>query len=141
MKRLLLLLITTLSFITFSHAPTIEIEEDEPGYIFVQAGFSNGESAYNLPVIVVQDKNYNGAYKTWEGKLILFEGVFDEDGSIVLPKPKTKKYTVIFNGGVGHVTEKKGIPLKKEEKDAWEKAIKEDEILGEWKDIYTGKVK
>lgn len=141
MKKILLLIFTIFSFVAFSHAPTLEIEEDEPGYIFIQAGFSNGESAYNLPVIIVQDKNYNGEYKTREGRLVLFEGLFDEKGEILLPKPKAKKYIVIFDGGLGHEIEKNGIPLKNEELDAWKEAIKKDKILGEWKELYTGKVK
>lgn len=141
MKKILVILITLVSFLAYSHAPTLEIEEDEDGYIFVQAGFSNGESAKGLPIIIVQDKNYNGEYETREGKLVLYKGVFNDKSEIVLPKPKAKKYIVIFDGGVGHVIEKKGIAIRQDEVEAWKMAIKKDTMLGEWKDLYTGKVK
>lgn len=141
MKKLLLLILTTLSSVLiFAHAPLLDIQDDK-GLIYLSGGYSNGESAAGTDIIIVKDKNYNGTEETYDGKLVIFKGVLDKDGQLVLPKPKVNKYIVIFDGGPGHVKEVKGPKLNDDEKDAWQKAIDNDKLLGVWKSKWLGEVK
>lgn len=141
MKKFLVLILSVFaSLLLFAHAPLLDVNEGEQGYIIIQGGFSNGEDATGVLIYVLKDKNYNGTEEAYEGKMKIFEGNLEKGGELVLPKPKGK-YIVVFDAGPGHVTEKKGPKLTDAEKDAWKKAIDSDTKLGKWKDKYIGNVK
>lgn len=141
MKKFLVLILSVFaSLLVFAHAPLLDVNEGEQGYIIIQGGFSNGADATGVLIYVLKDKNYNGTEEAYEGKMKIFEGNLEKGGELVLPKPKGK-YIVVFDAGPGHVIEKKGPKLTDAEKDAWEKAIDSDTKLGKWKDKYIGNVK
>lgn len=134
MKKILLFLISMFSLVIFAHEPLLMVEDQKNAYILISGGYSNGESAAGTPIYILKDKLYNGAEETFDDKLVIFKGALNEKGELLLPKPKTSKYIVIFDGGVGHITNEKGPKLTKEEAALWEEAMKKDTILGSWKD-------
>lgn len=141
MKKFLILILSIFtSFLVFAHAPLLDVNDGEQGYVIIQGGFSNGQDATGTRIVIVKDKNYNGTEEAYDGKMIIFDGYLEKGGELVLPKPKGK-YIVIFDAGPGHVIEKKGAKLTDSEKEAWQKAIDSDTKLGKWKDKYIGNVK
>lgn len=81
----------------FAHSPLLSVEANSDGTLYVEGGFSNGSSAAGVK-LYLKDK------ETGE---VLWEGVFPENGSIILPIPNAP-YTVTFDGGPGHLITKDG---------------------------------
>lgn len=141
MKKFLIFILSIFtSIVIFAHAPILDINDNNDGFVYITGGFSNGESAAGTLIEIVRDKNYNGTEEARDGKMIIFRGELDKNAELILPKPKGK-YIVIFDAGPGHVLEKKGPKLTDEEKEKWEKAIASDKKLGVWLDKWTGKIK
>lgn len=141
MKKFLIFILSIFtSIIIFAHAPILDINDNNDGFVYITGGFSNGESAAGTLIEIVRDKNYNGTEEARDGKMIIFRGELDKNAELILPKPKGK-YIVIFDAGPGHVLEKKGPKLTDAEKEQWEKAIAADKKLGVWLDKWTGKIK
>lgn len=137
MKKILTFLFSMVfSVAIFAHAPLISVDDNEDGTVYVEGGFSNGESASGIKVIVVKDVPYNGPEDTFKGKEIIFETKFGEDSSITFPKPATPKYEIYMNAGEGHIIGKKGPKLEEKEKKEWEKVIKEFDY-GDWQESMT----
>lgn len=112
MKKILLIIATLLSsLLLFAHAPLLDVEDHNDGYIYLYPGFSNGAPTDDVELIVVKDKNYNGTEEAREGKMIILHSTFGKmglkNGEVKLPKPNVGKYLVIFDAGPGHVLEKK----------------------------------
>lgn len=140
MKKTSVLFFVVLASMTmlFAHAPLLLVEDNGDGTIYIEGGFSNGEDAEGMPIIVVKNVPYNGPDETFKGKLIIFKCNLLEGASIIIPKPATKRYEVYFNGGEGHVKGVQGPALKKNEIKAWEKVIDEFDF-GDWEDFMLEK--
>jgi len=93
-----------------------------------------GEKAEGMEFLIVKDKPYNGPEDTYEGKMIIFKGKFDEKSSAVVLKPLTPKYEVIFNGGAAHIITKKGPKLEESEVAEWKEKAEKADYLNEWKE-------
>ena len=139
MKKIMLICLFLISSVIFAHAPLLSVDDNKDGTIYIEAGFSNGEKADGMELIIVKDKAYNGPEDTYEGKLIIFKGKFDAKSSMTIIKPLAAKYEVIFNGGLGHVTSKKGPKLEESEMSKWKENIQKADYLGEWKEKMTQK--
>lgn len=139
MKKIMLICLFLISSVIFAHAPLLSVDDNKDGTIYIEAGFSNGEKADGMELIIVKDKAYNGPEDTYEGKLIIFKGKFDAKSSMTIIKPLATKYEVIFNGGPGHVTSKKGPKLEESEMSKWKENIQKADYLGEWKEKMTQK--
>lgn len=133
-----MILLTSLAL--SAHTPMIYVEDNYDGTIIAEAGFSNGASAADMKVIIVEDKKYRGSEKSFNNKRVLFEGQFDEMGVAELIKPSATRYLVIFDGGPGHIASIKGPTLEDDEKEDWLAAIEASAAeLGVWKDYLLGK--
>ncbi|RRD40453.1 hypothetical protein EII29_02965 [Leptotrichia sp. OH3620_COT-345] len=139
MKKFILACLFTISGMVFAHAPVLSVDDNKDGTVYIEAGFSNGEKAEGLEVIIVKDKPYNGPEDTYEGKMIIFKGKFGSKSSMTVIKPLTPKYEVIFNGGPGHIISKKGPKLEESEMSKWKENIEKSDSLGEWKEKMTQK--
>ena len=139
MKKIMLICLFLISSVIFAHAPLLSVDDNKDGTIYIEAGFSNGEKADGMELIIVKDKAYNGPEDTYEGKLIIFKGKFDAKSSMTIIKPLAAKYEVIFNGGLGHVTSKKGPKLEESEMNKWKENVQKADYLGEWKEKMTQK--
>jgi hypothetical protein len=138
------ILITCIFLVTtalaWAHSPLLYVEDNYDGTIAVEGGFSNGASTAGLPVFIVEDKPYKGPEKSYEGKKVLFETVFDDIGCVELIKPDVDGYIVVFDGGPGHTVSIKGPALEDYEKEEWMSAIEErSDELGAWKEFILGK--
>jgi hypothetical protein len=123
----------------WAHSPLLYVEDNYDGTIDVEGGFSNGASASGMPVLIVEDKPYRGREKSFEGKKVLFETVFDEIGCVELIKPDVDGYIVVFNGGPGHTISMKGPALEDYEREEWLAVIEERSAeLGVWKELFLG---
>lgn len=139
MKKLLIFVLSIATAVSlFAHAPLISIDDNNDGTIYIEGGFSNGDSAEGIECIVVKNIPYNGPEDTFKGKMIIFKGAFGADNSLTIPKPVTEKYEVYFNGGEGHVIGKKGPMLTENEKQSWEEKSKQFDY-GDWKEFMTEK--
>ena len=140
MKKLLLaIILLVVNIAVMAHAPILSVDDNKDGTIYIEGGFSNGESAEGVEIIIVKDRAYNGPEETYEGKLILFKGVLDKNNSLIIIKPFTQKYEVIFDGGLGHTLSKKGPLLEENEIENWKKEVEKASYLGEWKEKMTTK--
>ena len=113
MKKIIVTGILFISAIVFAHAPLLSVDDNNDGTIYIEAGFSNGEKAEGMEFLIVKDKPYNGPEDTYEGKMIIFKGKFDEKSSAVVLKPLTPKYEVISMEGQHILLLKKGLNLKR----------------------------
>ena len=85
-KNTIILALIFVAAAVWAHSPLLYIEDNYNGTIIVEGGFSNGASAAALPVIIVEDKDYKGPDKSFEGKRILYETVFDDLGCAEMVK-------------------------------------------------------
>lgn len=83
-----------------AHTPLLYVEDNEDGTIYVEAGFSDGSSGSGM-ACRLEDKDGN----------VLWEGKFDEYGSLTIEKPDVVPYYVVFDGGPGHAVTKQGPAL------------------------------
>lgn len=74
----------------YSHTALLSCYDEGNGYILCEGGFSDGASAEGVEFRLEQ----NGRE--------LMQTKLDEFGEVYFEKPKTK-FTVILNGGEGHV--------------------------------------
>ena len=139
MKKLITMCFLFISAAVFAHAPLLSVDDNNDGTIYIEAGFSNGEKAEGMEFLIVKDKPYNGPEDTYEGKMIIFKGKFDEKSSVTILKPLTPKYEIVFNGGVAHIITKKGPKLEENEGPEWKKKLEKDDYLKEWKDKMSQK--
>lgn len=139
MKKLIIFMINMIfAAAVYAHAPLISVDDNNDGTIYIEAGFSNGDSAEGIDCIIVKNAPYNGPEDTFKEKMIIFKKPFGADNTLTVPKPLTEKYEVYFNGGGGHVIGKKGPALKENEKQSW-KEKSEAFDYGEWKEFMTEK--
>lgn len=128
MKKFLFVIFSIFTFsLSFAHEPIVTVNDLKDGRIEVIGGFSNGESAQGVDFYILKDKPYNGALDTFDGKLVLFYTTFPENNKIVVPKPNTAKYIIVFDAGPGHDKFIDGPALTKEEKESWKKFVNEIE--------------
>lgn len=139
MKKIIMFLLSVImgSFV-FAHSPVLSIDEIGDGKIYIEGGFSDGQTAEGIKCIIVKDKAYNGPEDTFKGKEIIYIGTFGKDNSITIPKPMTPKYEVYFDGGEGHILGKKGPKLKKEEESKWNEVVSTFDY-GQWKEAMLSK--
>ena len=99
MKRRLLMLGVAVVFalstatVASAHTPIFGCFLDGEDYIVCEGGFSDGSSAAGVPIRVVDE----------EGE-ILIEGEMDEFSMFEFEEPEVP-FTVIFDGGPGHIVE------------------------------------
>lgn len=141
MKKLLMVLLTMFSLTIFACEVLLDVEDNKDGYITIYGGFSSDESTDGVTLMILKDKLYNGEEETFNDRMVLFKTTLDETGEIRIPKPKTSKYIIVFDGGEGHYKERKGAKLTAEEENLWQEAMKNDKILGIWKEKMQDKVK
>ena len=67
MKKIMLICLFLISSVIFAHAPLLSVDDNKDGTIYIEAGFSNGEKADGMELIIVKDKAYNGPEDTYEG--------------------------------------------------------------------------
>ena len=65
MKKIILVCLFMISSMVFAHAPLLSVDDNKDGTIYIEAGFSNGEKADGLELIIVKDKPY-----IWRKKLL-----------------------------------------------------------------------
>ena len=81
MKKILLIIATLLSsLLLFAHAPLLDVQDNNDGYIYLYPGFSNGAPTDDVELIVVKDKNYNGTEEAREGKMVILHSTFGKMG-------------------------------------------------------------
>ncbi|CAM3110981.1 hypothetical protein STFE110948_02615 [Streptobacillus felis] len=149
MKKLLLALLVTFSFLSFSHVVTVNVlEGKEKGEILIRAIDDSGNREANEEIYVLSDIAYDGDLEVFEepgsedfhGKLILFKGSLDDMGELTLPKPGVKRYIILIAGGGDHDFVGKGITLTLEDEENWEKVLeKHSKKLGDFFKIYKTK--
>ncbi|CAM3113923.1 hypothetical protein [Streptobacillus ratti] len=146
MKKILLSLFIMFSFVTFSHVVTVNVLEGaEKGEILIRAIDDSGNREANEEIYVLSDLAYDGDLEVFEkagsedfhGKLILFKGMLDNMGELVLPKPGVKRYIILIAGGGDHDFVGKGLSLNSEDEQNWEKVLeKHNKTLGKYSEIY-----
>lgn len=125
MKKLLLFLSMFTFGILFAHDPIVTVNDLKDGRIEVVGGFSTGEGAEGVDFYILKDKPYNGELESYDGKLVLYYTTFGPDSKIVIAKPKTAKYIIVFDAGPGHDDYKTGPALTESEMESWKKYVQE----------------
>ncbi len=140
-KKSLFVLILSLAAVSlWAHTPMLSIEDNYDGTISVEGAFSNGASMSGMPVLIVDAAKAKGSAKSFDGRKVLFETVFDDLGCVDLLKPDVEKYLVVFDGGPGHTVSMVAPPLADDERESWMELLESmAEELGQWKDYLTGK--
>ncbi|WP_375748524.1 hypothetical protein [Vibrio sp. HN007] len=90
-KKLLTLLVTScVSLSAFSHTALMACYDEGNGYINCEGGFSDGASAEGVEFRIEQNS------------AVIMQTKLDEFGEVYFEKP-AGKFTVVLNGGEGHV--------------------------------------
>ena len=56
MKKIMLICLFLISSVIFAHAPLLSVDDNKDGTIYIEAGFSNGEKADGMELIIVKCK-------------------------------------------------------------------------------------
>ena len=147
MKKLLLFLVVIVSTFSFSHTPLLNISEveNEKGLIQIKGGFDNGESASGETIYLLSDLAYDDNDEVYEeeggenyfGKFVIYKGELNDKEELVLPKPAMRRYLVVLSAGIGHVVSVKGIALKNDEIENWNKLLENyTSKLGKYQDKF-----
>ena len=81
----------------FAHTPLWIIEDSDDQFVYVKAGFSNGQDAAGMP-LYVKSKFDNG---------IIEKLTFPESSQLAIKIPE-EPYFLMFDGGPGHKVAKNG---------------------------------
>jgi hypothetical protein len=90
-----------------ARTPLLYVEDNKDGTIFVKATLFEGASTGEMPCRL-EDKDGN----------VLWEGEFDQYGTLTVKKPDVDPYFVVFDAGAGHVVKEQGPKLSPWEKRA-----------------------
>ena len=90
-----------------ARTPLLYVEDNTDGTIFVKATLFEGASTAGMPCRL-DDKDGN----------VLWQGNFDQYGTLTVKKPEVDPYFVVFDTGAGQVSKKKGPKLSPWEKRA-----------------------
>lgn len=104
MKKFFSLIALTALMVGFStvasaHTPLCDCFDNGDGTVTCEGGFSDGSSAFNVPMIV----------KNADGK-VLIEGKMSSVSDYTFDKP-SEDYVVIFDAGEGHAVEINGADI------------------------------
>ncbi len=98
MKKLTIALLFCLNICfasdAFAHSALLNCFDNADGTFTCQGGYSDGSSATGIR-IVVKSKSGN----------TLYEAQLNSNSEVVIPYPKDKTFTVLFDGGAGHSVE------------------------------------
>lgn len=120
---------TILIFIMFSgstlvaHSLFLYVDDNEDGTISIEGAASNDASLEASPILFVSGEKPGKNSELFAGKVVIFKTVLDSTGCVNAVKPARKRYTIILNGGDGHVVSAKGVALAAGETGDWKKAI------------------
>ena len=90
-----------------ARTPLLYVEDNADGTIFVKATLFEGASTVGLPC-TLEDEAGN----------VLWQGNFDQYGTLTVKKPDVDPYFVVFDAGAGHVAKEQGPKLS-----PWEKRV------------------
>ncbi len=90
-----------------ARTPLLYVEDNKDGTIFVKATLFEGASTVGLPC-TLEDEVGN----------VLWQGNFDQYGTLTVKKPDVDPYYIVFDAGAGHVVKEQGPKLSPWEKRA-----------------------
>ena len=88
-----------------ARTPLLYVEDNADGTIFVKATLFEGASTAGMPCRL-EDKDGN----------VLWQGNFDQYGTLTVKKPDVDPYYIVFDAGAGYVVKEQGPKLS-----SWEK--------------------
>lgn len=89
-KWLVISMIGCASWEVLAHTALMACYDEGNGYIMCEGGFSDGASAEGVEFRIEQNGN------------VIMQTKLDEFGQVYFEKP-SRRYTVVLNGGEGHV--------------------------------------
>lgn len=97
-KRSLLVCVLSIFMLpVFAHSPLLIIEDSDEEFVYVKAGFSNGQDASGM-TLMVKSKFDDRIIETMQ---------FPETSSLTIKIP-AEPYYLVFDGGPGHTIAKNG---------------------------------